>query len=132
MKDIFNIAQKYLKNVDIQHIRMTFLDKGEPLEINDFGVIMPDIKIMRNFNNFGNNELVKSFWKKKFSYIKNDVYAETNHTLCKCGLVENVILNGLEDETTLIVLILLFWGFHIIFTELFSIFVKLRQFWSFL
>ena len=76
----------------------------EPLDINDFGVIMPDIKIMRNFNNFGNNELVQSFWIKKFSHIKNDVYAETNHTLCKCGLVENVILNGLEDVTTLIVL----------------------------
>ena len=35
MKDIFTIAQKYLKNVDIHHIRMTFLDKGEPLEISD-------------------------------------------------------------------------------------------------
>lgn len=35
MNNIFNIAQNYLKNVDIQHIRMTFLDKGEPLEIND-------------------------------------------------------------------------------------------------
>ena len=44
------------------------------------------------------------FGKKIFSYIQNDVYAETNHTLCKCGLVENVILNGLEDVTTLIVL----------------------------
>lgn len=35
MTDIFNIAQKYLTNVDIQHIRMTFLKKSQPLEIND-------------------------------------------------------------------------------------------------
>ena len=27
----------------------------EPLEIEDFGVRMPDIKVMRSFNNFGNN-----------------------------------------------------------------------------
>ena len=32
-------------NLDIKAVH-------EPLEINDFGVIMPDIKIMRNFNNF--------------------------------------------------------------------------------
>ena len=76
----------------------------EPLAINDFGLRMPDIKIMRNFNNFGNNELVQTFWKKKFSYIQGDIYAETNHTLSKCGLVENLLLNGLEDVTTLIVL----------------------------
>ena len=35
MTDIFNMAQKYLKNIDIQHIRMISLDKSESLEINN-------------------------------------------------------------------------------------------------
>jgi hypothetical protein len=76
----------------------------EPLGIDDFGVNMPDIRTMRSFNNYGNNDFVKEFWKRKFSNLPNATYAETNHTLCKCGLVENLLLNKLEDETILIVL----------------------------
>lgn len=76
----------------------------EPLGIDDFGVNMPDIRTMRSFNNYGNNDFVKEFWKRKFSNIPDAIYAETNHTLCKCGLVENLLLNKLEDETILIVL----------------------------
>lgn len=76
----------------------------EPLGIDDFGVNMPDIRTMRSFNTYGNNDFVKEFWKRKFSNLPYAVYAETNHTLCKCGLVENLLLNKLEDETTLIVL----------------------------
>ena len=48
----------------------------EPLGINDFGEKMPDIRTMRNFNNFGS----------------------------KCGLVENTILHDRAENTTLIVL----------------------------
>ena len=76
----------------------------EFLGINDFGHKMPDIRTMRNFNNFGNNEFVQNFWKRKFEYIPNELYSETNHTLCKCGLVENIILNKREKYTTLIIL----------------------------
>ena len=76
----------------------------EPMGINDFGEIMPDIRIMRNFNNFGNNEFVRKFWERKFSHISDEVYAETNHTLSKCGLVENIILNNRAKQTTLIIL----------------------------
>jgi len=76
----------------------------EPLGIDDFGVNMPDIRTMRSFNNYGNNDFVKEFWKRKFSNLPNATYAETNHTLCKCGLVENLLLNKLEGETILIVL----------------------------
>ncbi|MDC0011655.1 hypothetical protein OAE29_00030 [Octadecabacter sp.] len=76
----------------------------EPLSIDDFGVRMPDIRTMRTFNAYGNNAFVQDFWKRKFSYFPRDTYAETNHTLCKCGLVENLFHNGLEDETILIVL----------------------------
>ena len=76
----------------------------EHSEINDFGEKMPDIRTMRNFNNFGNNEFIKNFWNKKFSYINKEFYAETNHTLCKCGLVENIFLHNREKYTTLILL----------------------------
>ena len=41
---------------------------------------------------------------KKFESIPNELYSETNHTLCKCGLVENIILNKREKYTTLIIL----------------------------
>lgn len=76
----------------------------EHLGINDLGEKMPDIRTMRNFNNFGNNDFVKSFWKRKFESIENEDYAETNHTLCKCGLVENIELNGMSENTTLVLL----------------------------
>ena len=75
----------------------------EPLGIDDFGIQMPDIRTMGSFNNFGNNDFVKAFWERKFSHLPDTTYAETNHTLCKCGLVENLFLNKLEGETTLIV-----------------------------
>jgi len=76
----------------------------EPLAIDDFGVRMPDIRTMRTFNTHGNNEFVREFWVRKFASIPAEGYAETNHTLCKCGLVENVILHGREDITRLVVL----------------------------
>ena len=44
----------------------------EPLEINDFGLKMPDIKIMRTFNNIGNNLLIKNFWYNKLKLIENE------------------------------------------------------------
>ncbi|MDC1499575.1 hypothetical protein N8390_10565, partial [Amylibacter sp.] len=76
----------------------------EPLGIDDFGSNMPDIRTMRSFNNYGNNDFVKAFWERKFASLPDTIYAETNHTLCKCGLVENIFLNQLEDKTTLIIL----------------------------
>ena len=77
----------------------------EPLEIDDFGTKMPDIKIMRTFNNLGNNSIIKNFWGKKFKSIENeDIYVETNHTLSKCGLVENLSDSNLSKNTVLIIL----------------------------
>ena len=35
MTNIFSIAGKYLKNIDIKHIRMSFASGGEPLEVNN-------------------------------------------------------------------------------------------------
>ena len=76
----------------------------EPLGIDDFGTRMPDIRTMRTYNNHGNTRFVQEFWERKFQTIPDGTYAETNHTLCKCGLVENVISNGRADFTTLIIL----------------------------
>ena len=53
----------------------------EPLVIEDFGNRMPDIKIMRSFNETGNNAIVKDFWKRKFSMLTSNIHIETNHTL---------------------------------------------------
>ena len=83
------------KNLNIEVIH-------EPLGMNDFGVKMPDIRTLRNFNNLGNNTLVQDFWKMKFAIIRGDIYAETNHTLAKCGLVENLLSSSLVDDVTLI------------------------------
>ncbi len=76
----------------------------EPLGIDDFGTRMPDIRTMRSFNNYGNNDYVKAFWRNKLSGLTGDVYAETNHTLAKCGLVENLAESELAKDATLIVL----------------------------
>jgi hypothetical protein len=91
------LASFLSKNLKIDEVH-------EPLGINDFGEKMPDIRTMRNFNNFGNNDFVKSFWHRKFLSVPKEVYAETNHTLSKCGLVENIILHKRAEITTLIVL----------------------------
>lgn len=61
----------------------------EPLNARDFGVSMPDIRLMRLFNDEGNVPEVQSFWARKFRSITADLYAETNHTLAKVGLLEN-------------------------------------------
>lgn len=77
----------------------------EPLGIGDFGTRMPEIRILREFNAFGNTATVQAFWRRKLQEIAPlDFYAETNHTLGKCGLIENLCLSGLRRESTVIVL----------------------------
>ena len=63
----------------------------EPLGIEDFGNRMPDIKIMRSFTKTGNNAIVTDFWKRKLSMLTSNIHIETNHTLAKCGLIENML-----------------------------------------
>ena len=61
----------------------------EPLGIDDFGNQMPDIRTMRTFNERGLTDFVREFWDRKFAGIAHfPVYAESNHTLAKCGLLE--------------------------------------------
>mgnify|MGYP000061780794 CR=1 FL=1 len=77
----------------------------ESLGIDDFGVKMPDIKTMRSFNDRGLDKVVRSFWKKKFKSIDMyEKYAETNHTLAKCGLVESLTKWKHVDQTKVIIL----------------------------
>lgn len=73
--------------------------------IDHLGVTMPDIKIMQTFNNRGNNDYIRSFWKQKFSTIQGrPIYVETNHTLGKCGLIENLALSEIVHDTTVVIL----------------------------
>lgn len=77
----------------------------EPLQIDDFGTRMPNIKVMRSFNERGNDALVRSFWSAKLADIsRKQHYAETNHTLAKCGLVENLAGSSIKESSALIVL----------------------------
>ncbi len=89
-----------------------FLDRNgfapcihEPLAIEDFGVNMPDIRLMRGFNTHGNHDEVQQFWRRKIEAVSTRVrYGETNHTLAKCGLVENLAESELAGDATLIIL----------------------------
>lgn len=77
----------------------------EPLGIDDFGNTMPDIRTMRAFNCRGMDEVVRGFWERKFSHIPEDKpYAETNHTLGKCGLIEALTETPLRERAKVIVL----------------------------
>jgi len=75
----------------------------EPLDIDDFGNQMPDIRVMRSFNNRGMDEVTRSFWARKFDKLKElDNYCETNHTLAKCGLVEALAEMELDRKISFI------------------------------
>ena len=76
----------------------------EPLGFQDFGNRMPDIKIMRSFNETGNNAIVKDFWKWKFSMLTSNIHIETNYTLWKCGLIENISRSQLAEKSRIIIL----------------------------
>jgi hypothetical protein len=70
-------------------INSQFESVHEPVRIEDFGTMMPDIKIMRTFNDIGMTDSVKDFWQRKFEILSNvSHYSEVNHTLSKCGLIE--------------------------------------------
>lgn len=71
----------------------------EPLGIDDFGIQMPDIKTMRMFNDRGLTDFVRQFWDRKFAGIEHfRSYAESNHTLAKCGLIEYAAEFRKKDE----------------------------------
>ncbi|THH38412.1 hypothetical protein E4Z66_02240 [Aliishimia ponticola] len=75
----------------------------EPLGIADFGTRMPDIRLMRSFNTYGNTPEVQRFWQGKLGALP-PVYAEGNHTLGKCGLIENLAVSPLAQDAVVVVL----------------------------
>jgi hypothetical protein len=91
------LADFLSRNMDLKAVH-------EPLGIHDFGETMPDIRTMRCFNTHGNDAFVRAFWDRKFAAISGDNYAETNHTLGKCGLIENLAESPLVAEATVVIL----------------------------
>ncbi len=75
----------------------------EPLGLDDFGTQMPEISTMRTFNDVGMERSVRDFWNRKLSSL-NAPYAESNHTLGKCGLIEALAESDMADRTTIVVL----------------------------
>lgn len=66
---------------------------------------MPDIRTMRAFNTRGLDDVVRGFWSRKMASLPNDEpYAETNHTLGKCGLIETLAEHPRRKDVTVILL----------------------------
>lgn len=75
----------------------------EYLGYDDFGTRTPDIRVMRHFNELGLTPVVRRFWDGKLRQIlEHESYAESNHTLSKCGLIESLAERGLTDDTYII------------------------------
>lgn len=75
----------------------------EPLGVEDFGTAMPEIGHMRTFNTLGMNPRMQEFWRTKLGALAAP-YAESNHTLGKCGLIEALAESSICDRTTVIIL----------------------------
>ena len=76
---------------DLFDVNFNCTSVHEYLNFGDIGLRSQDIGIMQAFNEWGNNDRVKIFWKRKFSLVPQcDLYVETNHALGKCGLIENL------------------------------------------
>ncbi|ATG35539.1 hypothetical protein PhaeoP23_01390 [Phaeobacter piscinae] len=75
----------------------------EPLGLDAYGTRLPSISHMRHFNTYGMNGPLCDFWEGKLSELQAP-YAESNHTLGKCGLIEALIDHGLAPRTTIIIL----------------------------
>ncbi|MFW8634595.1 hypothetical protein [Cribrihabitans pelagius] len=75
----------------------------EPLGIGDFGKTMPEIRHMRTFNTVGMDGLLCDFWERKLAGLQAP-YAESNHTLGKCGLIEALAESSLCAASTVVIL----------------------------
>ncbi|MEX0303946.1 MAG: hypothetical protein AB3N24_16125 [Leisingera sp.] len=75
----------------------------EPLGVEDFGTAMPEIRHMRRFNSLGMDGVMWDFWQNKLATLQAP-YAESNHTLGKCGLIEALAESSIRNRTTVIIL----------------------------
>lgn len=75
----------------------------EPCNLDDFGTQMPEISAMRKFNEIGMDRSIRDFWDNKLAKLKPP-YAESNHTLGKCGMIEALAESDIAERTTIVVL----------------------------
>ncbi|AFO87456.1 hypothetical protein D1821_07545 [Phaeobacter inhibens] len=75
----------------------------EPFGLDDYGTRLPSIGHMRRFNTYGMNGPICDFWEGKLGELQAP-YAESNHTLGKCGLIESLVEHGLAPRSTIVVL----------------------------
>lgn len=90
------LAQFLGDNLDIPSVH-------EPMGVFDFGTKMPEISHMRRFNTVGMDAMVREFWQNKLAGLSAP-YAESNHTLGKCGLIEALADSPLAARSTVIIL----------------------------
>ncbi len=90
---------------DLFEVNFNCIARHEYLNFGDIGLRTQDIGIMQAFNEWGNKDRVKNFWRRKFGLIpKCGMYVETNHALAKCGLVENLDMLPEGSDVTFITL----------------------------
>lgn len=88
---------------ELIRLNSSMVSLHEPLAIDDFGNQMPDIRTLRCFNERGMTPFVEAFWQRKFSLLQGiPEYAESNHTLAKCGLIEFLADRETDDEVHLV------------------------------
>ncbi|CUI00729.1 hypothetical protein [Leisingera aquaemixtae] len=75
----------------------------EPLGVEDFGTAMPEFSHMRRFNTLGMDGVTRDFWRNKLASLQAP-YAESNHILGKCGLIEALADSSICSRTTVIIL----------------------------
>lgn len=64
---------------------------------------MPEISYMSRFNTLGMDASMKAFWQSKLTALQAP-YADSNHTLGKCGPIEALAESDLADRSTVIIL----------------------------
>ena len=112
MKYIFSLSTRFSGNKYLSEVLKQNLPNSvvfhEMIGPHHFGLDTPEISQLMNFNCFGNNEYVKTFWERKFDRIEDVLqpdtkfYCETSSVLFKAGLIEN--LNMIEGTKYLICL----------------------------
>jgi len=77
----------------------------EQLGVDQYFYHSPDISTLRWFNTHGYNDIVKSFWKRKFEIVNTSgMWLETSHLLGKAGLIEHLSCLEKKEDVKVVVL----------------------------
>ncbi|AHD03061.1 hypothetical protein [Leisingera methylohalidivorans] len=82
---------------------LSVISVHEPLGVLNFGTQMREISHMRRFNTLGMDGKMQAFWQNNLAAL-HPPYAESNHTLGKCGLIEALANSGIADRSSVIIL----------------------------